>query len=290
MKNGNGNLQKNQVDSFPFPLVPAGRKPTEEQVVGFVREANRRIDEAGATLAQLCWMLGKALLHLQDLPRYGAHGKWEGWLRRWGVSQSRWMRAKRLAETYSSPDQLRQVPVDRALRIGAKGRKRTRRELVVSSQSNGQTYTPADGITMTCCDFRKLKVKDGSARAFGRIFRAVSDVSAVNDVSDARLWTTADGTEMNREWDSPSGGVVGKFFQLPLLLVFMGIRHSARQMGRLWPEISSPQEIRRSSGSFLARCRGGRGCRPHAARMPSGVGHREGIGRASWGECSKRGW
>jgi predicted RNA methylase len=165
MKNGNGKPQKNQLDSFAFPLVPTRRKPTEEQVVGFVKEANRRIDEAGATLAQLYWMLGRALLHLQDLPRYGSHGKWEQWLRRWQISQSRWMRAKRLAETYSTPEQLQQVPVDRALKVGARGRKRTRRELVVSAESNGQTYTPADGITMRCCDFRKLRVERSSAKA-----------------------------------------------------------------------------------------------------------------------------
>jgi hypothetical protein len=162
--NGNGKLERNQVGSFVFPLVPR-RRPTEEQVVGFVKECTCRIDEAGATLAQLYWMLGKALVHLQELPRYGAHGKWEGWLRRWGVSQSRWMRSKRLAESYQTADQLKQVPVDRALKVGAKGRRRVQRALTLSTQSNGKTYEPADGVTMHCCDFRKLKVRDGSAKA-----------------------------------------------------------------------------------------------------------------------------
>jgi hypothetical protein len=161
----NGKPQKNQLDLFPFPLVPTRRKPTEEQVVDFVKNANRKIDEMGSTLAQLYWMMGRALLHLQESPRYGAHGQWEGWLRRWQISQSRWMRAKMLAETYSTPEQLRQVPVDRALRLGAEKRKKSRRAFVASSQSTGKTYEPAKGIHLRCCDFRQLKVTKGSAKA-----------------------------------------------------------------------------------------------------------------------------
>ena len=165
MKNGNGKPQKNQLDLFRFPLVPARRKPSEEEVVGFVRDCTKRIDEAGTTLAQLYWMMGRALLHLQDIPRYGAHGKWEGWLRRWQISQSRWMRAKRVAETYASPEQLRQVPVDRALRIGAAKRRKPRRDLAVTLQPNGKSYEPVAGIHLRCCDFRELRVPKGSAKA-----------------------------------------------------------------------------------------------------------------------------
>ena len=112
-----GMNQKNQPDSFQFPLVPRRSPPTGEQVVSFVRRCNRQIGETGQTLSQLYWMLSKSLLFLQDLPRYGKHGRWEKWLGKWGISQSRWMRAKRIATTYVSTAQLKRVSVERALGV-----------------------------------------------------------------------------------------------------------------------------------------------------------------------------
>jgi hypothetical protein len=159
----NADPQKVPVAPFPPDTVaeaPVAQGPEDGALLAqHAVQINRQINETGASLSQLYRELGVTLLRLQAMPKYGAHGRWEGWLKRWGVSQKRWHKAKTLADGYTDGEQLAQLPVKKACdQAAAKRRAKRARKLVAPLPSTGEIYVPAAGIDLRCCDFREWDV------------------------------------------------------------------------------------------------------------------------------------
>ena len=166
----NAEPQKLPVEVFPL-LLPGEPSITQgpeddESLARRAVQVNRVINATGGTLAQLYRDLGVILLLLQALPKYGAHGRWEGWLKRWGISGKRWHKAKTLAQGYADRNQLEQVAVKKAYdHATAKRRAKKARKPGVPQPTTGEIYTPAVDITLCCSDFRELDVPPLSAKA-----------------------------------------------------------------------------------------------------------------------------
>jgi hypothetical protein len=163
--------QPQKVPVEGFPLSSATGMPIAQGVEdedSLARHAvliNRRINETGATLAQLYHELGISLLRLRAIPKYGAYGKWEGWLKRWGISEKRWQQAKTIAQEYDQPQQLGQITVQKAYNRAAAKRKVRKGRIVAPQPVTGETYEPAANIRLRCCDFRDLDIEPGTAKA-----------------------------------------------------------------------------------------------------------------------------
>jgi hypothetical protein len=154
--------------------------PDEESLKKFAIKTNRQINEEGAHLTWLYVELGRSLLRLKNIPRFGVHGRWERSLVSWGINRTRATKAMELAAKFDKPEQVQHLSVEKALAaarekaakaaglVPVARKRRTEGNHHHHEESvlppTGQIYEPRKDILLISCPFEKLQVEPGSVR------------------------------------------------------------------------------------------------------------------------------
>ncbi len=163
-------LAEEKVRIEPFSLALGEQSPPPftvlqgDDLVKWTVGRNRKIDGVGQYLTPFYWEMGGGLDKLQQDLQYGAYGRWERSLKRWGIQRTRATKAMAIYDRYDTVDQCRQLSVGKAYTASArKGRsKKSRQPPADNPQPTGAAYSPAKDIKLVCCPFADLEVEPAS--------------------------------------------------------------------------------------------------------------------------------